>query len=324
MVTLEMSPCTNVTLTFNFDNGLDHLVHGGYGWGSPTPGYEPHWRPCTNTNWSTDRRSQCDLKLSLRYCTANYRPVLSSERAPYMRNKESNSHSNKCNIWSLAPKGARHQHELADWPSVIMWLRLQLWFSLLANCKRLSSLENFSTLKKEAIRSSEMSVRTRPTLRHILKDGILYSNRLEKLKSHIYKFNNWALVEKLLVVDLFKTSRHFMWPEIFLPCSQEPPAGSYSKPAQSSPYHPIPYIWFILILSTGLCIGISNCLISSHSSTNILYSSLFSPFRATCTTHLIPGHLVILIIFGEVNKLWRSSSSKLDPKICWNCVPILN
>jgi hypothetical protein len=24
------------------------------------------------------------------------------------KNKESNCHSNKCNIWSLAPKGARH------------------------------------------------------------------------------------------------------------------------------------------------------------------------------------------------------------------------
>jgi hypothetical protein len=35
------------------------------------------------TNWPTDRRSQCSLKLNLRHCTANYRPVLSSERAPY-------------------------------------------------------------------------------------------------------------------------------------------------------------------------------------------------------------------------------------------------
>jgi hypothetical protein len=33
---------------------------------------------------------------------------------PYMKNKESNCHSNKYNIWSPAPKGARHQDELAD------------------------------------------------------------------------------------------------------------------------------------------------------------------------------------------------------------------
>jgi hypothetical protein len=75
--------------------------------------------------WSTDRRSQYNLKLNLRH-TANYRPVLSSERAPYIINKESNCHSNKCNIWSLAPKGALHQEKLADWPSVVIWLRLIL------------------------------------------------------------------------------------------------------------------------------------------------------------------------------------------------------
>jgi hypothetical protein len=35
------------------------------------------------------RRSQYNLKLNLRHCTANYRPILSSERAPYIkRNKK--------------------------------------------------------------------------------------------------------------------------------------------------------------------------------------------------------------------------------------------
>jgi hypothetical protein len=133
-VTLKISPCTNVTLTFDFDLGLDHPVHGRYGWGGPTPrkrnncqtkklksGYGPHWGSGTKTNWPTDRRSQCNLKLKLRHCTANYRPVFSSERAPYVKKKESNCHSNKCNIWSPSQKGARHQ----DWPSVIMWLRLR-------------------------------------------------------------------------------------------------------------------------------------------------------------------------------------------------------
>jgi hypothetical protein len=31
MVTLNISPYTNVALTFDFDFGLDHPVHGGYG-----------------------------------------------------------------------------------------------------------------------------------------------------------------------------------------------------------------------------------------------------------------------------------------------------
>jgi hypothetical protein len=36
MVKLKILPYTNVTLTFDFDFRLDHPVHGGYGWESPT------------------------------------------------------------------------------------------------------------------------------------------------------------------------------------------------------------------------------------------------------------------------------------------------
>jgi hypothetical protein len=93
MVTLKISPYTNATSTFDFDFGLDHPVHGGYERGSPTPrrrncqtkklksGHGPHWRSGIKMNWSTDRRSQHNLKLNLRHCNENYRPVLSSERA---------------------------------------------------------------------------------------------------------------------------------------------------------------------------------------------------------------------------------------------------
>jgi hypothetical protein len=83
-------------------------------------GYGPHWGSGTKTNRPTDSRSQCNLKLNLYYCTANYRPILSPERATHKKNKESNCHSNKCNIWSPAAKGARHKDELADWSSVVM------------------------------------------------------------------------------------------------------------------------------------------------------------------------------------------------------------
>jgi hypothetical protein len=40
-----------------------------------------------------------------------------------------------------------------------------------------SSLADFSTLKMEAIRSSETSVHRRSTRRHIPEDGILHSHR---------------------------------------------------------------------------------------------------------------------------------------------------
>jgi hypothetical protein len=95
-----------------------------------TSGHLLKKRQGTKTNWPTDRRSQCNLKSNLRHCTANYRPVLSSERAPYMKITGINCHSGKCNIWLLAQKEARHQDELADWPSAVMWLRLKLKWTL--------------------------------------------------------------------------------------------------------------------------------------------------------------------------------------------------
>jgi hypothetical protein len=48
-----------------------------------------------------------------------------------------------------------------------------------------SSLADFSNLKIEAICSSETSVHTRSTQRHIPEEGILHSHRCENLKSYI-------------------------------------------------------------------------------------------------------------------------------------------
>jgi hypothetical protein len=47
-----------------------------------------------------------------------------------------------------------------------------------------SSLADFSTLKMEAICSSETSVHTRSTRLHIPADGVLHSYRRENLKSY--------------------------------------------------------------------------------------------------------------------------------------------
>jgi hypothetical protein len=47
-----------------------------------------------------------------------------------------------------------------------------------------ASLADFSTLKMEAIHSSETSVYTRSTQRHIPEDGILHSHRCKNLKSY--------------------------------------------------------------------------------------------------------------------------------------------
>jgi hypothetical protein len=46
------------------------------------------------------------------------------------------------------------------------------------------SLADFSTLRMEAISSSETAVHTRSTWHHIPEDGILHSHRCENLKSY--------------------------------------------------------------------------------------------------------------------------------------------
>jgi hypothetical protein len=56
-----------------------------------------------------------------------------------------------------------------------------------AICSLCSSLADFSTLKTEAICSSETSVHTRTTRRHIPEGGILHNHRCENLKSYLIK-----------------------------------------------------------------------------------------------------------------------------------------
>jgi hypothetical protein len=51
-----------------------------------------------------------------------------------------------------------------------------------------SSFADCSTLKLEAIRSSETSVQARSTRRHIPEDGVLHSHRRENLKSYMKYF----------------------------------------------------------------------------------------------------------------------------------------
>jgi hypothetical protein len=53
----------------------------------------------------------------------------------------------------------------------------------------------FVTLTMEAIRSSESSVLTRATWRHIPEDGLLLSHRCEYLKSYI-ALTGWALYRR--------------------------------------------------------------------------------------------------------------------------------
>jgi hypothetical protein len=64
-----------------------------------------------------------------------------------------------------------------------VFLRRVLHLLVIANVVPSSLV--LSTLMTDAIRSSETSVLTRATLRHIPEDGILHSHRRENFKSHI-------------------------------------------------------------------------------------------------------------------------------------------
>jgi hypothetical protein len=71
------------------------------------------------------------------------------------------------------------------------------WLSLQPPARTVSSPANFSTLKMEAIRSSETSVNTRPTQSHFPEDDILHSHRSESLKS--YKCIDLTILKTLQV-----------------------------------------------------------------------------------------------------------------------------
>jgi hypothetical protein len=49
----------------------------------------------------------------------------------------------------------------------------------------------------------------------------------------------WTLLEKPPIVQLSRTSHHFIEPEGSFPCSQEPSTGPYPEPDQFNPYHSI-------------------------------------------------------------------------------------
>jgi hypothetical protein len=109
---------------------------------------------------------------------------------------------------------------LSTWmPSSGMWRRVDLvWIDVseesIASIFRVeksagSSFADFSTLKMKAIRSSETSVHTRFTRRHIPEDGILHSHRREKLKSYNSE-SVWLVFKSRSVPVLFISDKYLI------------------------------------------------------------------------------------------------------------------
>jgi len=112
-----------------------------------------------------------------------------------------------------------------------------------------------------------------------------------------------------LFITVFTTACHLslyraLWVQF------TPPYGIYLRP--------------ILIISFHLCVGLPSLVFPSGSPTENLYTSIFSPTRATCPTHPILIYLITRIKFGEQYRTRSSSlssllsspvtSSILDPK----------
>jgi hypothetical protein len=74
-------------------------------------------------------------------------------------------------------------------------------------------------------------------------------------------------------------------------------------------YNSKTYFNFVHPLRLVLFIG----LFISRFPTNILYTFILSPIRATYPAHLILFDLIILIMFGEEYKLWNSSLMQFPP-----------
>jgi hypothetical protein len=90
----------------------------------------------------------------------------------------------------LLPARPSPLYSFPMWPTLPPFLFLynggfDWWHSLQPPAHACTSLADFSTLKMEAIRSSETSVHTRSTQRHTPEDIILHSHRRENLKSYI-------------------------------------------------------------------------------------------------------------------------------------------
>jgi hypothetical protein len=88
------------------------------------------------------------------------------------------------------------------------------WLSLQPPAHAGSPIADFSTLKMEAIRSSETSGDTRSTQRHIPEDDILHSHRCESLKSYKIIFALHFLVCTCLYHISRKSAEQFwsvMW-----------------------------------------------------------------------------------------------------------------
>jgi hypothetical protein len=104
-----------------------------------------------------------------------------------------------------------------------------------------------------------------------------------------------------------RTSQHFMEPEGSLSCSQEASTGLCLEPNQSTPYHPIHFIHFIL--STHLCFGLPSDLFMIHALSISLYlakSTNYEVPQSPITSSLFSLSIFLSTLFSKTLSLYSS------------------
>ena len=126
-----------------------------------------------------------------------------------------------------------------------------------------------------------------------------------------YLFTTWSrvLLQKLTGSQPVKNFPAFCGTRRFITAftSARHLSLSLASSIQSMPPHPTSWISF-LILPSHLRLGLLSGHFPSGFPTEILYTSLLSPIRATCPAHLILLDFIARTIFGEQ---YRSLSSSL-------------
>ena len=169
------------------------------------------------------------------------------------------------------------------------------------------------------------------TLSRFHETGLNNVNFLYYLLIYLHTPRSRVLLEKLTGFQLVKKFPAFYGTRIFIPAftSARHLSLSWANSIQSVPPHPTSWI-YIFILSSHLRLGLPSGFFPSDFPTKFLYTSLHSPIRATCPTHLMFLDFIARTILGEEYKSLSSSlcsflhslvtSSLLGPNILLSAI----
>ena len=138
--------------------------------------------------------------------------------------------------------------------------------------------------------------------------------RLSHVRNNKYLLTPWCrvLLKKLTGLQLVKKFPAFHVTRRFITALTSVRHLSLSWASPILPIYPHPTSWrSVLILYTHLRLGLLSGLFPSGFPTNILYTPLSSPIRATCPVHLILLYVITRTILGEEYKSFSSSLCNL-------------